>query len=74
MATLLDAGESEDGEDVSDDDSAVAPTARPRRLGWAQLLRRVLAVDALTCPKCATSMTVLAFSHGMRIHRTVRID
>ncbi|NQT85333.1 transposase [bacterium] len=60
-AKVLDAGESEDGEDVSVDDSTVAPTVRPRRLGWAQLLRRVLAVDALTCPECATSMTVLAF-------------
>jgi len=34
---------------------------RPRRLGWAQLLRRVLNVDALCCPKCATPMLVIAF-------------
>ena len=34
---------------------------RSRRLGWAQLLRRVLHIDALTCPECATSMTVIAF-------------
>ena len=46
---------SDDGEDTA------ASTVRPRRLGWAQLLRRVLDVDALTCPKCATSMTVIAF-------------
>ncbi|MFH1529958.1 MAG: transposase [Pseudomonadota bacterium] len=37
------------------------PTVRPRRLGWAKLLRRVLDVDVLTCPECATSMTVIAF-------------
>ncbi len=49
-----DAG-SDNGEDTA------ASTIRPRRLGWAQLLRRVLDVDALTCPKCATSMTVIAF-------------
>ncbi|MBI5525310.1 MAG: transposase, partial [Deltaproteobacteria bacterium] len=34
---------------------------RPRRLGWAQLLRRVLDIDALTCAKCAVPMTVIAF-------------
>jgi hypothetical protein len=34
---------------------------RPRRLGWAQLLRRVLDIDALTCAKCASAMTVIAF-------------
>ena len=50
----------EDGEDASGV-ALTMPTVRPRRLGWAQLLRRVLYVDALTCPKCATSMTVIAF-------------
>ena len=34
---------------------------RPRRLGWAQLLRRVLEIDALTCAKCAIPMVVIAF-------------
>jgi len=34
---------------------------RPRRLGWAQLLRRVLNVDALSCPSCAIPMLVIAF-------------
>jgi len=39
--------------------------SRPR-LPWAQLLRRVLSIDALACPKCSTrdrpvSMVVLAF-------------
>ena len=37
------------------------PSLRPRRLGWAQLLRRVLEIDALTCAKCAVPMTVIAF-------------
>jgi hypothetical protein len=32
-----------------------------RRLGWAQLLRRVLDVDVLTCAKCAAPMVVIAF-------------
>ena len=41
------------------------PTPR-RRVPWAQLLRRVLHLDALTCPRCSTTaqrvpMIVLAF-------------
>lgn len=42
---------------VSDDESL----RRPRHLGWAALLRRVLDVDALACPKCNVPMVVLAF-------------
>ncbi len=34
---------------------------RPRRLPWAALLKRVLDVDALACPKCNTPLLVLAF-------------
>ena len=52
--------DSEDREEVAEVESA-RPTVRARRLGWAQLLHRVLRVDALTCPKCATSMTIIAF-------------
>jgi len=37
------------------------PTRRPRRLAWAPLMRRVLDIDVLTCPKCAASMTIIAF-------------
>ena len=45
---------------------ASVPKAARRRLPWAQLLRRVLSVDALSCPRCSTRtesvpMTVLAF-------------
>jgi hypothetical protein len=41
-------------------------TAHRQRVPWAQLLRRVLHVDALACPRCSTAthtvlMTVLAF-------------
>jgi hypothetical protein len=50
-------------------DGSVAPLASRaprRRMPWAQLLRRVLHVEALSCPKCSThlravSMVVLAF-------------
>ena len=38
-----------------------SPTrSRRRSLPWAQLLRRVFFLDALTCPRCATPMLVLA--------------
>jgi len=53
--------ESEDDEDAASEELSATPSVRPRRLAWAQLLRRVLHVDALTCPECATSMTVIAF-------------
>jgi hypothetical protein len=41
-------------------------TAHRQRVPWAQLLRRVLHVDALACPRCSTAthtvpMTVRAF-------------
>jgi hypothetical protein len=36
------------------------PTIRPRRLAWADLLRRVFAVDILECPRCGGRMRLLA--------------
>ena len=41
--------------------AADPPPVRPRRLPWAQLLRRTLEVDALTCWRCGVPMVVLAF-------------
>ena len=44
-------------------DSQPDPPSRPRHrrsLPWAQLLRRVFFLDALTCPRCDTAMVVLA--------------
>ena len=35
--------------------------ARPHRMSWAALLKRVLDVDALACPGCGAAMVVLAF-------------
>jgi hypothetical protein len=35
--------------------------ARPHRMSWAALLKRVLDVDALVCPGCGAAMVVLAF-------------
>ena len=36
------------------------PALRPRRLAWAELLRRVLAVDVLKCPRCRGRMRLIA--------------
>jgi hypothetical protein len=36
------------------------PAQRPRRLPWAELLRRVFAVDVLECPSCGGRMRLLA--------------
>ena len=41
--------------------AADPPPVRPRRLPWAQLLRRTFDVDALTCFRCQVPMVVLAF-------------
>jgi hypothetical protein len=38
-----------------------ASKVRPRRMAWAQLLKRVLDIDALSCPKCKVLMLVIAF-------------
>jgi hypothetical protein len=37
--------------------------ARRRRLAWADLLRRVFAVDVLECPRCGGRMRLLATIH-----------
>jgi hypothetical protein len=58
----LDAGKGTDTQVTKDAPSS----ALRRRLPWAQLLRRVLHVNALSCPRCSTAlrsvpMVVLAF-------------
>ena len=39
------------------------PATRPRRLAWAELLRRVFAADVLECPRCGRRMRMLAAIH-----------
>ena len=37
------------------------PSASPRaRMSWAQLLKRVFAIDITTCPQCGGPLTLLA--------------
>jgi hypothetical protein len=40
--------------------SDALPSPRPRRLAWAELLRRVFATDVLACPRCGGRMRLLA--------------
>jgi len=48
-------------EDATDDGQHDSPSSKRPRLAWASLMRRVLDIDVLTCPKCAASMTIIAF-------------
>jgi hypothetical protein len=47
------------------------PTPRARRTGWARLLKRVLHIDALTCPRCAAAMVVIAFITDPPVVRSI---
>jgi hypothetical protein len=40
------------------------PALRARRLTWAQLLRRVFAIDVLECPRCGGRLRLLAAIHS----------
>ena len=46
------------------------PTPR-RRASWAQLLKRVIGVDALKCPRCSATMLVIAFITDPAIVRKI---
>jgi hypothetical protein len=49
----------------------VPPPLRPRRLRWAQLLRRALDQGGLTCPHCSIPMVVLAFLSDPQVVRKI---
>jgi hypothetical protein len=40
---------------------ARSPSAREARQGWAALIKRVYEADPLCCPKCGTTMRIIAF-------------
>jgi hypothetical protein len=46
-------------------------TSRPPRWRWADLLQRVFAVDALTCPNCGGRMRVIATIDDPRVVRRI---
>jgi hypothetical protein len=43
----------------------------PRRLGWAALLQRVFAVDALRCPRCGSTLRLIAAIEDPAIARRI---
>jgi len=45
--------------------------ARPRRLAWADLMRRVFALDVLECPGCGGRMRILAAIHPPETARAI---
>jgi len=51
-------------------DATDAPS-RPHRMSWAALLKRVLDIDALSCPACGTAMVVLAFLSDPAVVRRI---
>jgi hypothetical protein len=49
--------------------SSEAP--RLRRLGWAELLRRVFAIDVLACPRCGDRLRLLSAIHSDAASRAI---
>jgi hypothetical protein len=47
------------------------PTAREARKGWAALIKQVYEADPLTCPRCGTTMRIIAYIEG---HQTEVIE
>jgi hypothetical protein len=53
-----------------DSPAALSNPARTRRLRWAELLRRVFAVDVLTCPNCGGARRLIAtITDGLVVRR-----
>ncbi len=53
-----------------DSPAALQSPARTRRLRWAEPLRRVFAVDVLTCPHCGGARRLIAMiTHGLVVRR-----
>ncbi len=48
---------------ASQNRSRHGPPGTPRQLAWAELMRRVFAVDVLECPACRGRMRILAAIH-----------
>lgn len=56
---------------AQDQDAAPPPPQRAYRLPWAQLMKRVLGLDPLTCKRCATPMVILAFISNLDVVRKI---
>jgi hypothetical protein len=47
------------------------PGTRPRRLRWAALLQRVFEIDALRCPRCGSTLRLIAAIEDSAIARRI---
>jgi hypothetical protein len=47
------------------------PRCHPRNYSWAELMRRVFAVDVLECPRCGARMRILAAIHPPEAIRAI---
>jgi hypothetical protein len=54
-----------------DSNPVAPPRNRHRKSTWAQLLRRVFFLDALSCPRCDTTMVVLALLSDPTVVRKI---
>jgi hypothetical protein len=50
---------------------APSDAARPRRLDWAQLLRRAFALDVLVCPRCQGPMRLISVIESPTVIRRI---
>jgi hypothetical protein len=53
------------------EETAAAQPSRPRYLSWAELMRRVFAIDVLECPQCGAPMRILAAIHPPKATRAI---
>jgi hypothetical protein len=77
----LDVGSTESADGGGDDETLVGRAASllrpersesfPRRIAWADLLKRVFEVDALRCPACGGRMRLLAAITDSSVARRV---
>ena len=53
-------GEADQAPNTADGDGERSSASTRTRLSWAQLLKRVFAIDITTCPQCGGTLTLLA--------------
>ncbi len=53
-------GEADQAPNTADGDGDLSSASTRTRMSWAQLLKRVFAIDITTCPQCGGPLTILA--------------
>lgn len=56
---------------ASGESDAAGAAPRPRYRSWAELMRRVFAIDVLECPRCGEPMRILAAIHPPKATRAI---